>query len=642
MTVRVLAGRYELVRLAGRGGMGEVWEGHDRVIGRRVAVKLLPHGTGETSGVDLFLREARTAGALNHPGIVTVFDLGYDEADRSLFLVMEFLAGRDLASLLHEGNPPKVEDAIDWAVQVTAALALAHDEGVVHRDLKPANLMLTTSGQIKILDFGIARFTESTNKSSKVMGTLAYMPPERFAGHPGDARSDLYSFGCVLHELLTGAPPFDAKGPVDMMNAHVHRASTPPSQARPDIPHVLDDLVLALLSKRPEDRPSTATDAHSRLRAIHRPQHRQPTTDVPGYPPSAPNETLPYHTALSRFVPVGTPLAGNASITSVAFSPDGSLLATSDDNGKIRLWDPATRRTVGKPLNSKSDDVSAVAFSPDGSLLAADGGHAYDTVMLWNPITRERVGKLGGDTGLLVYTLAFSPDGALLAIGGESGTVQLWDPATRRAVGSPLTEGSSDIGTVVFSPDGALLAAGSDDGAVRLWDPFTGRLVRGPLTLPPIEQQATPRRTRWRLRSQPRPRLAHTNCVNSVAFSPDGSLLATAGADGAVRLWDPSTGLLVREPMVDDHFAVCDVAFSPDGSVIATGIDEGAVRLWDPATGLLAHEPLNHSEAVKAVAFSPDGSLLATGSEDGAIRLYARRASHRPGRPRTPLPDSRP
>ncbi|MFD7778851.1 serine/threonine-protein kinase [Streptomyces sp. NPDC059753] len=236
MAGRMLAGRYELVRFAGRGGMGEVWEARDQVIGRRVAVKLLPHGRGETSGVDLFVREARTAGALNHPGVVTVFDLGHDEADGSLFLVMQFLEGRDLASLLHGGNPPEVEDAIGWAVQATAALARAHDEGVVHRDLKPANLMLTASGQIKILDFGIARFMEYTNQSSKVMGTLAYMPPERFEGHPGDARSDLYSFGCVLYELLTSAPPFDATGPVGMMNAHIHRVSTPPSQGRPGIP----------------------------------------------------------------------------------------------------------------------------------------------------------------------------------------------------------------------------------------------------------------------------------------------------------------------------------------------------------------------------------------------------------------------
>ncbi|MFE5331308.1 protein kinase [Embleya sp. NPDC056575] len=287
--MRVLAGRYELVRFVGRGGMGEVWEGRDRVIARRVAVKLLPHAPGDAAGAALFLREARTAGALHHPGVVTVHDLGRDEADGSLFLVMEFVEGRDLATVLREDGPPPVTVAVEWAGQVAAALSRAHAAGIVHRDLKPANLMLTTDGRVKVLDFGIARFVESTHRSSKVIGTLAYMPPERLDEHPGDARSDLYSLGCVLHELLTGTVPFEATSPVSMMNAHLRKTPERPGAHRPGVPARLDDLVLALLAKNPDDRPATADELHTRLHAIGTPDRATPASPIPadGRPPAA-------------------------------------------------------------------------------------------------------------------------------------------------------------------------------------------------------------------------------------------------------------------------------------------------------------------------------------------------------------------
>ncbi|MGW8396243.1 protein kinase domain-containing protein [Streptomyces lydicus] len=268
MALRILGGRYELVAFVGRGGMGEVWEGRDRLIERRVAVKLLPHERRDTSGAQLLFREARTAGRLNHRGVVTVFDLGQDPDDGTLYLVMEFVTGRDLDTVLREGGPPQVPTAVDWAAQTAEALQAAHAAGVVHRDLKPANLMLTPDDQIKILDFGIARYMASTHKSSKVMGTLAYMPPERFGDLPADARSDLYSLGCVLHELLTGSTPFQTTEPVAMMAAHLNTTPEPPGQARRGVPAALDDLVMALLAKAPDDRPASAAEVCERLREL--------------------------------------------------------------------------------------------------------------------------------------------------------------------------------------------------------------------------------------------------------------------------------------------------------------------------------------------------------------------------------------
>ncbi|MFJ9417601.1 PQQ-binding-like beta-propeller repeat protein [Streptomyces sp. NPDC101227] len=320
--MRVIADRYELVAFVGRGGMGEVWEGRDKVIGRRVAVKLLPdqqHGTAS----DLFFREARTAGGLNHRGVVTVHDMGRDPRDGALYLVMEYVSGRNLAVVLREDGPPRPAVSVEWAAQTAAALAAAHDAGVVHRDLKPANLMLTDGGEVKVLDFGIARFMAATDKSSQVMGTLAYMAPERFGQHSGDARSDLYAFGCVLHELLTGQTPFTGGDPISLMTAHLHEAPDAPSARRAGLPAGLDALVLRLLAKDPADRPQSASAVHGELRALDLAsvQVRTPTVPTPTAPaatpavptpdaPGGPGQPLAAHQLPTQ---TGTPFAPPAS-----------------------------------------------------------------------------------------------------------------------------------------------------------------------------------------------------------------------------------------------------------------------------------------------------------------------------------------
>ncbi|WP_268252671.1 WD40 repeat domain-containing serine/threonine protein kinase [Streptomyces alanosinicus] len=634
----MLAGRYELVGLVGRGGMGEVWEGRDRVIERRVAVKLLPLAAGDASGADLFFREARTAGALNHSGVVTVFDLGQDETDGSLFLVMEFLEGRDLASVLRADGLPPVAAVVGWGVQAMAALARAHGAGVVHRDLKPANLMLTPDGQVKILDFGIARFMESTKKSSKIMGTLAYMPPERFEGHPGDARSDLYSFGCVLSELLTGRPPFDADDPVGMMSAHLRHAPAPPGRTRPGIPGALGDLVLALLAKQPDDRPATAAEVADRLSAIHRALLGQPDAG-PDRPPAsaaavaapAVFSALPTETATprpiatpspairpapgsrrpARYTRLGAPLTTHARNSgAVAFSPDGSLLATAGTGGAVLLWDSQTRRPVGEPLASNAKRIFTLAFSPDGSLLAAaPGGPGRDRVMLWNVRTRKAIGELIADSE--IAKVAFSPGGSLLATGGNDGVVLLWDPTARQRVGPPLIANAGQIWAMAFSPDGSLLATGGKGGAVSLWDTATRHRVTS---------LAVQRRTRWLGRRQ----TALDGGVFAMAFSPDGSVLATGGIR-EVLLWDPVTGGRVTGWRLFVPVTAA-LAFSPDGSLLATADWGGAVQLWDRATRKPVDEFRDHNGMARAVAFSPDGSLLASAGDDGTVPLYARLA----------------
>ncbi|MFD6417033.1 protein kinase [Streptomyces sp. NPDC060194] len=279
MDGRIIADRYILNTMLGRGGMGEVWTAVDTRIEREVAVKLLPPQSG-TDGTELFLREARTAGGLTHVGVVTIHDLGQDH-DGTFYLVMERVIGRDLSQVLRANAPLKITDVIEWTSQAADALAVAHAAHVVHRDLKPANVMLTDSGTVKILDFGIARYITAATEASRIIGTLHYMPPERLMGKAGDGRGDLYSLGCMLHELLTSMRPFGDLDSAALMFAHVSREPAPPSTHRPDIPPALDQLVLELLAKDPDHRPANAEEVRDRLRALITPVPPKTATHPP-------------------------------------------------------------------------------------------------------------------------------------------------------------------------------------------------------------------------------------------------------------------------------------------------------------------------------------------------------------------------
>ncbi|MFE1320048.1 serine/threonine-protein kinase [Kitasatospora phosalacinea] len=289
---RMLAARYRLDEPIGRGGMGQVWHGWDVTLRRPVAVKLLHAELSDPRGAELFLNEARLAAGLGHPGIVTVHDLGH-EPDGTAYLVMELLTGTDLAVRLRTQGPPPLAEAVGWALQLCDALAFAHAARVVHRDLKPANLFLARDGRLKILDFGIAKHREGgTDSHSRVMGTVAYLPPERFHGRSGDHRGDLYALGCVLFELLTGRPPFGSGDPVPLMLRHLSEPPRPPGPEAPGpVPPELDRLVLDLLAKDPDARPRSATEVAARLAAL--PTDRDTLVLSPATAPTAPTAPLP-------------------------------------------------------------------------------------------------------------------------------------------------------------------------------------------------------------------------------------------------------------------------------------------------------------------------------------------------------------
>ncbi|WP_179382164.1 serine/threonine-protein kinase [Streptomyces sp. SA15] len=254
----LIAGRYRLHDPIGRGAMGEVWRGFDETLGRTVAVKLLlPQGSDPTSA-SRFRLEAQTAGRLNHPHVVGVYDFG--EYDGRLFLVMELVEGDSLARRLTTAGPLSVEEVARIASQAAAGLAAAHQQGIVHRDIKPANLLLDADGTLKIGDFGIARFVDDPSgaltTTGQIVGTSLYLAPERALGQNAGPASDVYALGCVLYQLLTGKPPFRADSAVAILHQHLDAAPEPPRQLVAGLPPAFENYLLGLLAKQPEDRPA--------------------------------------------------------------------------------------------------------------------------------------------------------------------------------------------------------------------------------------------------------------------------------------------------------------------------------------------------------------------------------------------------
>jgi|tagenome__1003787_1003787.scaffolds.fasta_scaffold20982243_3 beta-lactam-binding protein with PASTA domain len=261
-------GRYRIVRRLGRGGMADVYLAEDEELGRRVAIKILnERHAADEQFVERFRREATNAAGLSHPNIVSIYDRG--EAEGTYYIAMEYLEGSTLKDILAQRGPLPVGDAIDFTRHILDALKVAHRKGIVHRDIKPHNVMCDADGRVKVTDFGIARAGASQmTEAGSIIGTAQYLSPEQARGGVVDARSDLYSVGIVLYELLTGTVPFTGDTSVEIAMKHLSTTPEPPSARRPDLPQALDQIVLRALAKDPDERYQTAEEMDAELARV--------------------------------------------------------------------------------------------------------------------------------------------------------------------------------------------------------------------------------------------------------------------------------------------------------------------------------------------------------------------------------------
>jgi serine/threonine-protein kinase len=270
---RLVGGRYELGELIGYGGMAEVHRGRDIRLGRDVAIKILrPDLARDPSFLNRFRREAQAAAGLNHPSIVSVYDTGEDAGPDGTvqpFIVMEYVEGRTLRDILKSEGRLPARRAMEITADVCGALDFSHRNGLVHRDIKPANVMITRTGAVKVMDFGIARAVAdnaaTVTQTANVIGTAQYLSPEQARGEAVDARSDVYSTGCLLYELVTGVPPFQGDSPVAVAYQHVRENASAPSSRNPELPRALDSIVMKALAKNQLNRYQTAGEMRSDL-----------------------------------------------------------------------------------------------------------------------------------------------------------------------------------------------------------------------------------------------------------------------------------------------------------------------------------------------------------------------------------------
>ncbi|MEO2090442.1 MAG: serine/threonine-protein kinase [Gemmataceae bacterium] len=649
---QVLAGRYKLAEPIGEGGMGTVWMAQQvEPVKRAVAVKLIKAGMDSRLVLARFEAERQALALMDHPNIAKVLDAGLT-ADGRPFFVMELVKGVPITQFC-DARRLSPRERLELFVPVCQAMQHAHQKGVIHRDIKPSNVLVALYDDRpipKVIDFGVAKaagqpLTDKTLMTGfgAVVGTPEYMSPEQasFNQLDVDTRSDVYSLGVLLYELLTGSPPHPRKelekaGLLEILR--VIREQAPPrpsarlstSQTLASIAAVrgteparltrlvrgeLDWLVMKALEK---DRARRYETANGLAAEVQRFLAGEPVQAVPPSASYRVRKFVSRHRAgVFTAVTFAVLLLAGAAVSSwqavVATRAEREASTQRDRASEAERQAVAERDAAARAerlATARADDL-AYRLGVNEFVLAAaaydKGDAALAAEHLSNVPPRQRNWEwhflkhqaLGGMFSLYghrdeVRGVVYSPDGTRILTGSRDGTARLWDART----GTPVLELRGHTGFlsgVAFSPDGARVVTGSEDRTSKVWDARTGTLlldVRG-----------------------------HTAGVLCVAFSPDGTRLLTGSQDQTARVWDARTGAPVLE-LKGHTGGVSGVAFSPDGGRAATCGRDGKVRVSDSRTGNVLIEPRGHGNAVHGVSFSPDGARLVTAGEDSTGKIW--------------------
>jgi WD40 repeat protein/serine/threonine protein kinase len=659
-------GHYELLELIGEGGMGLVYLAEQKEpVKRKVALKIVKLGMDTKQVVARFEAERQTLALLEHPNIAHVFDAGTTDSGRPYF-VMEYVKGKSITKYCDE-KKLCVEKRLELFQQICEGIHHAHQKGIIHRDIKPSNILVSLQDDKpvpKIIDFGIAKaitqpLTEKTSHTEhgQLLGTPEYMSPEQadMAYQDVDTRSDIYSLGVLLYELLTGATPFDAKrlreGGIDHIQQVIREEEPRTPSARLTS---LGDKAKAVAERRRTQIITLTRRLHRELEWIPMKAMRKDRTrryrsaseladDIQNYLTGTPLIAGPESTIYRarKFVRKHAGSVATAALLLVVIILG---LVASIVMGcraeQARQQEVIARQQVEQAL-ARAEKAERMA--QEQRKLAEERAETYRRAVYANNLAMAKEAIDKGDFGraqkLLnacesdlrgwewqhlnhmsanpciktfrgyegdVYSVAVSPDGKHIVTGSgwdgrhstsasEVDTIKIWDTATGSEV-MTMHGHNDEVQTVAVSPDGTRIASGDDEGVIKIWDTASGAEVK---TL-----------------------LGHMGMIGSIAFSPDGRRMASAsGGDKIVRIWDAINGTEVMT-LRGHKRGIWAVAYSPDGEFIVSGSFDGTVRMWDAEMGAEIRTLTGHDRDIYSVKVSPNGKYIASGSRDKTIKIW--------------------
>ncbi|HET8772386.1 MAG TPA: protein kinase [Thermoanaerobaculia bacterium] len=668
-------GRYRLLSLLGEGGMGKVYRGFDSALRRSVAIKLLPPELGaDPSRLARFVQEACAASALNHPNVVTVYDIGEERLDgdreRVRYIAMELVEGETLRDVVLRG-PLELRDGLGIAVQIAEGLAAAHAAGIVHRDLKPENIMVNASGVVKLLDFGLASFPREEPPApirgqktamlktapGMLIGTAGYMAPEQILGHAVDARADVFSLGCVLHEIAAGQQAFEGDSPVDTLHKIIYGEPSPVREIRAGLPPELARIVRKSLEKSPEDRYQSANDVAADLRGLLHELNTNPSrvTAPVAVPRWTRKETwfalaaivasilgiLAVAVPLARRSHVQAPEPGAASlqlrritatgqVTQAAISPDAKLTAyvvSDQDEQTLVVREMASGQTLTL-VPPRRSSYWGLAFAPDSSSIHYGVKDAVDQAG-----AIYRISSLGGRPQKIVDAIdsrpAFSPDGKQMAF------LRAGFPTRDESALLVANADGSGVRTLakVHAPEFfvPIFFAGpswSPDGK-RIATAVVGRqMTRGTEYFTP-EVARTSRIVGIDVATGSMETIADQNwaIVAQVAWMPDQKgLLAIAMGTSArnYQVWFVPYPSGEAWPVTHDLFDYRTVSVSADGKSLVTVASQINADVWVVRDGAKPQRiTASKAEGIYGAVALPDGRLVTTSIETGKLDLFA-------------------